>query len=217
MNTSRSNPRETLDAWLRGELDGDQERAFLAAAEAAPELRAEVAEYRRRIDQVRALPPEIEPERDLWPAIAARLPAARRRSWPWALAASLVLAAGLAIVVRQAGLAPQSEVPPASPPSLATAPRLSPVARSAYAQTDQALAEIRLQLRRTVAEREAELPEATRRLVHENLETIERAIAEIEAALAERPESPELARTYIAYRQRQIDLLRQVNRATARL
>lgn len=215
MNTPRPNTRAALDAWLRGELDAEAERAFLAAAEEDQELRREVAEYRELIGQVRGLPPEIEPERDLWPGIAARIPTGRRRPWPWALAASLLVAAGLALIARQGGLAPEIQAPPAAP---ATAPpALSPMARSAYAQTDQALAEIRLQLRRTVAEREAELPESTRRLLHENLDTIERAIAEIEAALAERPQSPELARTYIAYRQRQIDLLRQVNRAAARL
>jgi len=217
MNAPRPNTREALDAWLRGELDAEAERAFLAAAEEDPELRREVAEYRDLIGQVRSLPPEIEPARDLWPGIAARIPAGRRRSWTWALAASLLVAAGLALTARQGGLGPERRPPPAEAVTATAPPTLSPMARSAYAQTDQALAEIRLQLRRTVAEREAELPESTRRLLHENLDTIERAIAEIEAALAERPQSPELARTYIAYRQRQIDLLRQVNRAAARL
>jgi len=52
--------------------------------------------------QLRQLPRELEPRRDLWPGIASQLPAnnsARSRRWPWiaglALAASLSLAIGL--------------------------------------------------------------------------------------------------------------------------
>lgn len=50
-----------------------------------------------------ALRRDIEPEHDLWPGIAARLPAQRQaparrlqRMWPLALAASMLLALGLA-------------------------------------------------------------------------------------------------------------------------
>lgn len=57
--------------------------------------------------QLRQLPREIEPARDLWPGIAARLnPPAVRRGRPWlavfSLAACLCLAVGLAVVLRPA-------------------------------------------------------------------------------------------------------------------
>jgi hypothetical protein len=58
--------------------------------------------------QLRQLPREIDPPRDLWPGIADRLqrPAAPRRR-PWfaalAVAASLCVAAGLAWQLRQPG------------------------------------------------------------------------------------------------------------------
>ena len=61
------------------------------------------------------------------------------------------------------------------------------------------------------------LPAETRALVFENLATIDRAIAEIEKALAAEPANAALGRTYIAYREREIDLLRQANRTAARL
>ncbi|GAB2661514.1 hypothetical protein [Arenimonas aestuarii] len=57
--------------------------------------------------QLRQLPRELEPGRDLWPGLAARLqpPAAKRRR-PWlaglALAACLCLAVGLAVVLGPA-------------------------------------------------------------------------------------------------------------------
>jgi hypothetical protein len=56
--------------------------------------------------RLRQLPREIEPERDLWPGIAARLPApALARRWPWR--AGLALAASLLVAViawRQEGM-----------------------------------------------------------------------------------------------------------------
>jgi hypothetical protein len=91
------------------------------------------------------------------------------------------------------------------------------VGRSAYAETDQALAAIRDDLRRSIEARQDKLPPGTRALVFANLRTIDRAIAEIAAALRQRPADPELARTYIAYRKNQIELLRQANRMAARL
>lgn len=69
--------------------------------------------------QLRQLPAEIDPPRDLWPGIAARLPvpAPRRRIAPWlgglALAASVSLAIGLAWQLRAptaASLDPQAEL-----------------------------------------------------------------------------------------------------------
>ncbi|ODS64480.1 MULTISPECIES: hypothetical protein [unclassified Arenimonas] len=56
--------------------------------------------------RLRQLPREIEPRRDLWPGIAARLPARRSPARPWptllALAACLCLAVGAAVYLRPA-------------------------------------------------------------------------------------------------------------------
>ena len=68
--------------------------------------------------QLRQLPHELDPPRDLWPGIAARLdrPSPRRR-WPWvtglAMAACLVLA-----VAVGTGLRPASVPVPADPTAL---------------------------------------------------------------------------------------------------
>ena len=91
------------------------------------------------------------------------------------------------------------------------------VARTAYAATGRELDFVRDELRRAIVERRDSLPPETRRLVFDSLETIERAIGEIEAALAAAPTDPELARTYVSYRQREIDLLRHANRLASRL
>jgi len=220
-NESNEDLAATFEAWLRGELEPEAERAFLAAAERDAELREEVAAYRSLIGDLRALPAEVNPERDLWPAVERRVsPAVATRRWratSLALAASLLAVIGVALLWR-APADPLPDAPaPSSQPAPAPAIAASAVAGSAFAETDMALTAIRQELRREVESRQAQLPPETRQLVFDNLETIERAIAEIEAALALRPANPELARTYIAYRQRQIALLRQVNLTAARL
>jgi anti-sigma factor RsiW len=71
-----------MAAWLRGELTPDEEAAWLASSAADPALASEVAAHRRTIESLRELPREIEPGRDLYPGIAARLTPARRRAGP---------------------------------------------------------------------------------------------------------------------------------------
>jgi hypothetical protein len=61
-------------------------------------------------DHLDRLPAELEPGRDLWPGIAARLDRGRPSRWQVpALAASLVLCAGLALFGWQAFRAAQAE------------------------------------------------------------------------------------------------------------
>ena len=204
---------ELLCRWLTGETTETEERELDRAALASPALAAELRAHRRAIAEVRALPRELAPERDLWPEIARRLPPPRRR-FPFAIVAGLAAAAALVVAVRVA------EAPREAPLAYAAgagAPAAPAVELAAYAETGRALAATRDELRRAVAARLDALPPETRRMVFENLETIDRAIADIEAALVRLPADRELARTYISYREREIALLRQANRLAARL
>jgi hypothetical protein len=238
-----------LDDLLAGDLapGSDAERDLLATASADDgALRDELAAHRALREQVRALPRELAPGRDLWPEIASRVGAAdvehggaagafweRTVSVPrWAaLAALLAVAVGVGLLVGyerafsdMAPVAVSSPVPPSGVAPAANG-RTDPVlaasgagrALAAYAETDRELATIREELWRSIEARQAKLPPETRAVVFENLRTIERAIDEIEAALAATPADQELARTYIAYRERQIAVLRQANELAARL
>lgn len=213
MNERFEGPNAELEAWRRGELDEEQSRRFVEEARASGELRVEVERHERLLAALAELPRELEPERDLWPEIAARTLARRpARPYRW-LAAGL--AAGALIALGALRWAEWGAAPPE-----VTAARPTPSAPSAlahFSETDAELARIREELRLEVGRLSAALPPATRELVFANLATIDRAIEEIEAALAERPGDAALARTYIGYRQRQIDLLRRVNRAASRL
>lgn len=211
--------RARLDSWLRGEVPRAEEAALFAAAAQDPTLAGEAEACRRAVAGLRELPMAISPEADLWPVIVeemrARQDLARRRHRNRSLVG---LAAALIAVVGGIGgwLAMRA---PAPPSSIADQPPRHglPIALAAYAETDQTLAAIGADLRREIESRQEKLPPETRTLVFENLRTIDRALAEIGAALREAPADPGLARTYIAYRERQIDVLRQANRMAARL
>jgi hypothetical protein len=89
--------------------------------------------------QLRQMPRELEPGRDLWPGIAAGIGQPRRAArlrWiaPLAMAASVLLAVGLAYRVQQAA-------PPAANPAQAIASTV--VARESRAVTDEYQAALR--------------------------------------------------------------------------
>ena len=187
----------------------------------------ESAADRDLAERLRTLPATIEPERDLWPAIAARtvsagkgtrrgvLQARPTRPMRWlALAAGLLAAAGIGWTVG-VRLRPAPVV--VEVPFERVAPAATGVAATAYAATGRELDAIRDELRRAIESQRAALPPESRPLVFDNLATIDRAIAEIESALAAAPADADLAKTYVVYRQREIDLLRQANRLAARL
>ena len=132
--------------------------------------------------QLRQLPREIEPTRDLWPGITARLqpPAAAKRRRPWlagfALAACLCLAVGLAVVLG-----------PASSP--AADPSAELVRREAQALTREYQAAL---LELQAAPVPGDLAPA--------LATLDASAGEIREAMAEQPGSAhlldQLKRTY---------------------
>ena len=169
------------------------------------------------------LPAEIAPGRDLWPEIAATV--ARRRQGRQhrqrrallALAASLLV--GVVSLLVLAAMRSRTERLEARGPEKLAAPATVPAAltRTVYSESEATLDGVRRTLEAEIEARQDRLPPETRALVFENLRTIDRALAEIEAALAASPGDAELARTAMTYRQRQIDLLRQANRVASRL
>ena len=136
----------------------------------------EVGEAELRM-ALHALRRDIEPGQDLWPGIAARLqpqrPAARKlKAWPMAIAASMLLALGLA---WQGGMQQPVRPVPVSPP----VPGGLPMEAEALTMHYQA------------ALRELDMPS-----VHASwepgLEALDNSAAQILSALRQSPESTQL-------------------------
>ena len=121
------------------------------------------------------LPRSIEPERDLWPVIEARIVQRRSRAWDLALAAGI---GALTVGALFFGLA-QQQARDASP-------------EWAYEQLDSAyrpLREASLERYRGGADR---LDPQLRAIVESNLAVIDGALTEIRVALASRPDDAAL-------------------------
>lgn len=170
------------------------------------------------LDQALAnLPRDVEPQRDLWPGIEARITSQPRQSlWQWAAAATLLLVVG-ALMVR--GGQPEFSDPEiTATPSPVVSPVLPlevprPLAEltsfpgESFALTRAAeLAQFEEQL--------ALLPAADRELVIENLNTIRRAIAEIDGALADNPDNALLKELLLSNYRQELTTMQRVNRIT---
>jgi hypothetical protein len=189
-----------------------------ASQQDLPDAEWDAAEA-RLVERLATLPRSIEPPRDLWPGIAARLDeaAARRPHRAALLAVGLAAALLVAFVAgRWSGVAGPEPAPPASDPPTAVA-AVSVDVPPNLAAASASLERTRLELELAFHARRADLPPATLAVVDKNLATIGQAIAEIELALESHPSDPQLGRRLVAYKTREIALLEQAQRAAARL
>ncbi|MEN0064515.1 MAG: hypothetical protein AAGA48_20370 [Myxococcota bacterium] len=130
------------------------------------------------------LPRSVAPSRDLWPDIAAAVEPPTTRWWRWAPPVGGLLAA--AAVLWGFLSAPPA---PLSPPDWAVQMRLANEALEA-----------------TLMARD-DLDSAARAEIERNLGVIDQAIAECEAALAEHPDHPDVAKALSLAWSSRIDVL----------
>jgi hypothetical protein len=167
-------------------------------------------------DALARLPRSVEPARDLWPAIEARLEpqagAARRRRWWPAAAAAVVLVAASSLIT--AGLL-RREAPATA--GLATEPATITMTSAAFGP-GQALGPdylaARQELARALEARIERLPPAGRRQLEKNLAELRRARAEINAALELSPGDPLLEELLLNAYQDELAVLASVNQLT---
>ena len=141
------------------------------------------------------LPKDIEPPRDLWPAIAARIgeageaPAKPAFRWPLALAAALLVASVSALLTWGLLRDPQ----PAKPPVVAQAPPpgadIVPVRYGPNSGLTAAELAVRDDLLGQFRSAFATLKPETRDAIVKNLAIMQTAADEIDAALAKDPAS----------------------------
>jgi hypothetical protein len=161
-------------------------------------------------DQLAALSRSIDPPRDLWPAIAARLgeqarPAPRHRQWPMALAAGVAIAAVSAVLtwglLREPGTIGGSGTGDAA---------LVPVSYGPNSALDAGQLQTRDELLAQFRERLAGLPPETREAVLKNLAIIQHAADDIDAALADNPGSGLLNQLLFGTYQEELRIYSQV-------
>lgn len=159
-----------------------------------------------------ALPRNLEPGRDLWPEIAAKLQPAtarvtpqRTRFWPAAIAAGIglvVLSSSLTWWVATHRDVSAAEIV-AAISDMQTLPSHTPDAGLLLAREDM-IASLEQSLER--------LPPATRRVVGSNLLEIHRSLGEIRLALLEDPENAFLHQLLYATYEQELGLLSDINR-----
>ena len=210
-----------LDDLLAGGLPEATRRAAAAHRDHCPACRAAAAEMSSLLQRAAELPGEVEPGRDLWPAIADRI--ARRRGGRnplrshgrvrWRRVGALAAAAALLVAassVITAALVSRRVAPPRPAVPAVTAASLQ------LAQARDTYEAARAQLLAALAARRGSLSPATLKVVNENLAIIDRAVAEMEQALARDPGNRELPALLVtAYRQ-EIDVLRRATGIPAR-
>jgi anti-sigma factor RsiW len=219
--------RALLDDLVDGTLTGRERREVEQHLAQCAECRTSEAALRALLVRVGALPRRIAPARDPWPGIASRITAGaiiehdfagRSRRWyPLAAAAAaaalLILAVSLVTVVlvgrERAAVDARATGPSRAVPAVTRA-------SVGLAQAQATYGAARKQLLAALDARKGSLSPQTLAVVEKNLGIIDRAVAEMQAALAKDPGNAELpALLLTAYRQ-EIDLLQRAVELPAR-
>lgn len=205
-----------LDDLIDGALarrEAEAVEAHLARCLACRRQREEISSLRQVVQE---LPREVQPARDLWPAIESRLVGARWHgvtAWRWLLpiAATLAFAVALAYLVGN-GRSRQASVDPPTQ----SAPRLAVVGGDVTPAIDT-LRRAAATLREAVEHRHTALAGETSAAVLENLKIIDEAIARLSDALLADPGNRELEVLLVATLEQQIDVLQRASQMPAQV
>ena len=204
---------QTLSDLLDDGLDASARSAAEAHLTTCDACFTRLQRMRRVVETAASLPPAVAAPAGEWAAIRARLHTRESRSTPWWARRSVLLAAGLALVIASSAVTAlvvgggrdvAVQPVPAAQTTAALTPRL--------AALEQEYATVTRDLERELAERKHALAPETIAAVERSLRTIEGAIAEAREALARDPGSETLARLLVAGHDQKVELLRQATR-----
>jgi hypothetical protein len=207
-----------LDDWIDGVLERDAATGVEEHLRGCAECREHERQLRELLAHAAALPRSVSPARDLWPGIEARLAAGGWRGTVASWRGPLVLAAAAAVLVAlgaaflaergpsgvETAQIPGARVERVSTPAGVSDPVLAEAERNYEEAANDLLAKLQ--------ERADRLPAAEFARVQENLQVIDRALAEVRQAIAKDPASPELNRMLVSTHRKKVDVLRRVVR-----
>ena len=205
---------DRLSAYVDGELDLVERAALEAHLAECVMCRRVVEDLHAVIAQAEALEPSA-PERDLWPAIRARIEAPDvvpidgyvQRKRRFAFTVPQLAAASVALMLVSAGGAWLTLRQPAVVAPVAVAPEQSAV-RNVSSAPGATPAESYEELERALQEAGAQLDPETVAVLQRNLQIIEQALTEARAALDRDPANAYLARHFSNTMKKKQDLLR---------
>lgn len=209
-----------MDDLVDGTLPEGDRRKVVRHIETCPECRTSEARMRALLAEVRVLPRGVEPPRDPWPGIVERIMAGKviendfaGRGRRWYLLAAAAVAA--AVLIAAVSLVTALLVRNDRGSRVAAAPGRPGVADVTPAslglvQAQATYAAARVQLLTALEARKGTLSPQTVEVVEKNLRVIDRAVAEMQTALARDPGNREIPALLVATYQQEIDLLQRV-------
>lgn len=201
---------EILDDWVDGTLPESEAASAREHLASCAACRAALQELRGLVDRTASLPASLEPQRDLWPGIEARLAAARPAAPPSpARAFRPGLAWAAALLVAMAGLAALVFLKPA--PASRAAAQANPSLVSLRAAEPDYL-QARKQLVEALRARRGKLSPETVKVLEENLAVMDRSLAAMKKALEKDPGNRGLADLIDATYRQEIQFLMQADR-----
>ncbi len=192
-----------LDAWMEGTLPAAEQATVETHLAGCDRCRAEADALQALVAQARALPRDVQPQRNLWEGIAARLTptdaTTRNRTlglsrWRFSASRPLLAAAALGGLLLGAAV---------------TSLWQRQGARREFVLEQARYAEASADLARALAGNAAALAPETRAVVERSLSILDQAIAEAEAALAADPRKVALEQMLLARYEQRLDLLRR--------
>ena len=210
---------DRFDEFLDDQLDAAEAKDLRAHLAGCPSCVAELESIRELRDLAAALPRSLEPSRDLWPGVEARISGAEVVHGRFGRRALLAAAAAVVVVssVVTAYFIGRSQavVVTAEPPAVVEyGPSKVLLASFEGLGVDNYLA-TRNELLDALDARKHELSAETMDVVNENLLLIDQAMDRIAEALGKDPENEFLMKQLASVYRRQIDLLQRAVRMPA--
>ena len=203
--------KERLDDYVDGELGSAELHEVELHLASCPACREEERELRVLLAHAAALPKEVAPSGDLWPAIASEMAAGPRvlafvprRVVYGGLAAAAALV--MAFVVSRGGPGSQAPGGGSSPIAIPVAASPTSALHEAEADYDRATGA----LLATLQDHRDRLAPETMESVERNLAVIDEALGQVRAALDQDPGNAELTRMLAATHRKKVDVLRRV-------